>query len=96
MGVKYLPRVVPLKVHRGVPTVVRIASRKYSLNGIYIGERTCVRDTEWIVGKEYRPRARILKYGKDLKPTKIAFSGHLYILVHEDYINGRKNHVKSN
>jgi len=44
-------------------------------------------------GEKYRPYVEVLKQ-KNGVPTKIAVSGQVYALVHEDYINGRKNQVK--
>lgn len=40
-------------------------------------------------GEKYRPTVEVLKQKNGL-PTKIAVSGKVYALVHEDYINGRK------
>lgn len=41
-------------------------------------------------GDKYRPVATVLKE-KNGTPTKLQISGRVYALVHDDYVNGRKN-----
>ncbi|WP_157684543.1 hypothetical protein [Cytobacillus praedii] len=41
-------------------------------------------------GDSYRPTIEVLK-AKNGVPTSIRFNGQSYALVHQDYINGRKN-----
>jgi hypothetical protein len=45
-------------------------------------------------GDKYRPVVQVMK-AKNGTPTRIEFNGHSYALVHDDYINGRKNQVKN-
>lgn len=41
-------------------------------------------------GDTYRPVITVLK-SKNGTPTKVAFNGQEYALVHDDYLNGNKN-----
>lgn len=41
------------------------------------------------IGERFRPKATILKM-KHGVPTKVAFNGEEYALIHRDYINGKK------
>lgn len=41
-------------------------------------------------GEIYRPVVKVLK-AKQGTPTKVSFNNHEYALIHQDYINGRKN-----
>ena len=45
-------------------------------------------------GEIFRPIVQVTK-AKNGTPTRIEFNGHSYALVHDNYINGRKNQVKS-
>jgi hypothetical protein len=45
-------------------------------------------------GDKYRPIVQVMK-AKNGTPTRIEFNGHSYALVHDDYINGRKNQLKN-
>lgn len=46
-------------------------------------------------GDSFRPIVHVKKC-KNGVPTRVDFNGHSYALVHNDYINGKKNKVKHN